>query len=925
MAAFIVSVCVALSLSHSPIREKEHKRQPLACTLNGNFTQDNPRLSGEYGITQLAPELQINIVCLDGNSNSPCLSNWKTAVCIVTNASTGEIACQFHDMRGPVPTTTVTATVTEDCGAIQQWSNGAPNWEKNLDPVNFSKIHVVYMTHLDLGFTGTTRNVVDKYFDIFFPQAFETAQDLRKACVGNATLCPAYKWTQFPWLIQEFLDGAAGASHRKRTPDEIKAMEEAILNDDIIWHANAVNWLTEVADKELFSYGISMKDRLNSRFNKTHGNLVIEELFKFWHCALQRLAQVGKLTDTTGMSRSAITTLAAHGVKAFHIGYNGVGGLPIMGLNDTFSEGESFCGGDTGCPAEAIFRWQDPSTNAEILMMIENNYGSEIDDLYPGRKASIVRSPTNSDTALIFHYTQDNSGVPTMREVQDLWTSLQKQFPNATIMASSLDAFVQDVYSGDISAIPVIKQELGNSWNYGAAADPIKLATFREARRFMTQEVAAGSIDTSWWQYDSFMRRLMKGPCEHNWGLSIGSACADCRSAINSTWSNAAFHAATSDKYVLYECPPGFSIGSARWGSMSGQCGYGPIEQEWAAQREWMHPLPSWAYEISQSKRPLNNEAAWMKFVANLEARLLPLRYPQPASTTNTNVLSLPLAPMKCGNVVVGFDELGSITHLANGANGISWADETHVLGNFSYVTYSQEDFDVFAEEWNNHGGDFAKPGMDTANQSSNITGLRIIQARANFTSNACRFVFYYEMADPSLHVYSGAPALITKEVTIPGSDLQGAEYKNVNNTSAVDMTITWHNKTKTRLPEASFVSFVPAVSSNATWALDILGYPVNPLNVIQRGTRYKHAVWSGASVRDNERKDFGGLQIRTLDTALMAVGDVEHLLRFSVKDSQPNMPQGGVHPNLHNNLWGTAFPQWYGDDLSARFQIVFE
>ena len=30
----------------------------------------------------------------------------------------------------------------------------------------------------------------------------------------------------------------------------------------------------------------------------------------------------------------------------------------------------------------------------------------------------------------------------------------------------------------------------------------------------------------------------------------------------------------------------------------------------------------------------------------------------------------------------------------------------------------------------------------------------------------------------------------------------------------------------------------------------------------------------------------------------------------------------GGVHANLYNNLWGTAFPQWYDDDGVARFQV---
>ena len=50
-----------------------------------------------------------------------------------------------------------------------------------------------------------------------------------------------------------------------------------------------------------------------------------------------------------------------------------------------------------------------------------------------------------------------------------------------------------------------------------------------------------------------------------------------------------------------------------------------------------------------------------------------------------------------------------------------------------------------------------------------------------------------------------------------------------------------------------------------------------------------------------------------------MSPGDTDHLLRYN--DDQPP-PSGGVHFSLHNNLWGTAFPQWYAGDGVARFQV---
>lgn len=52
---------------------------------------------------------------------------------------------------------------------------------------------------------------------------------------------------------------------------------------------------------------------------------------------------------------------------------------------------------------------------------------------------------------------------------------------------------------------------------YGSPADPIKLSVFREARRFTQEAVSKKLIDTNSEGYQYYMRRLIKGPAEHNW------------------------------------------------------------------------------------------------------------------------------------------------------------------------------------------------------------------------------------------------------------------------------------------------------------------------------------------------------------------------------------------------------------------------
>jgi hypothetical protein len=95
--------------------------------------------------------------------------------------------------------------------------------------------------------------------------------------------------------------------------------------------------------------------------------------------------------------------------------------------------------------------------------------------------------------------------------VTTFWEKLQHDNPTAHILASSLDSFAAEVLAGDLKSLPTVTQALGDSWLYGAQADPIKLATFREARRVANQEVAAGRLNPSSALYDRYMRRLMKG------------------------------------------------------------------------------------------------------------------------------------------------------------------------------------------------------------------------------------------------------------------------------------------------------------------------------------------------------------------------------------------------------------------------------
>ncbi len=44
---------------------------------------------------------------------------------------------------------------------------------------------------------------------------------------------------------------------------------------------------------------------------------------------------------------------------------------------------------------------------------------------------------------------------------------------------------------------------------------------------------------------------------------------------------------------------------------------------------------------------------------------------------------------------------------------------------------------------------------------------------------------------------------------------------------------------------------------------------------------------------------------------------------KFLDFDPKGKLSGDGSYVNLHNNVWGTNFPMWFGEDFRARFRLV--
>ena len=107
------------------------------------------------------------------------------------------------------------------------------------------RIHLVFKTHLDIGFTDHAAKVRRQYHERFIPQAIETGEHF----FAEDPERPKFVWTTGAWLIWDHLNA--------RPPAEVARLERAIERGLIRWHALPFTTHSELMSPDLFRAGLS--------------------------------------------------------------------------------------------------------------------------------------------------------------------------------------------------------------------------------------------------------------------------------------------------------------------------------------------------------------------------------------------------------------------------------------------------------------------------------------------------------------------------------------------------------------------------------------------------------------------------------------------------------------------------------------------
>ena len=137
--------------------------------------------------------------------------------------------------------------------------------------------------------------VLDQYYSSWFPKAYAVAAAL-KAKGGEES----FHWTTHPWLITQMYANATGNVSQA----QLDAMTAAIKEGAISWHAGSMNLQAETAEPMLYTFGLSLSDRLNAQFNQTNKKTGMNQ------------------KDVPGATIGMIPLAAQAGVKSLHVGVN---------------------------------------------------------------------------------------------------------------------------------------------------------------------------------------------------------------------------------------------------------------------------------------------------------------------------------------------------------------------------------------------------------------------------------------------------------------------------------------------------------------------------------------------------------------------------------------------------------------------------
>lgn len=613
--------------------------------------------------------------------------------------------------------------------------------------------------------------------------------------------------------------------------ESVKALEKSIERGDICWHGLACTSHTELQDEELLEFNLSISDELDKRFN--------------------RKTIAAKMTDVPGHTRALVKHLADHGIRYIHIGVNASSMVPNVPLT---------------------FVWK--SGDKDVIVQYSFEYGAPC-------------YAEGMDCVLEFAHTGDNLGPQNEEAVEAELERIQQRYPNAEIVAATMDDYAQRLLEYK-DTLPVIEEEIADTWIHGVGSDPLKITRFRALLELKNKWKAEGRLTEETEGYHDFMMNLLMIP-EHTWGLDFKKYLADFKN-----WTKKDFQAAREVDETTLDF-----ITNRNANMMQ------VLEDDMQKYRngKFTGSYKFFEYSHQEQMNYITNAVAALPSDLQKEAMAEFDRLENhPIDTLSTPVAVAPYETLEIGSWKVAFGGSGEIVYLAK--DGKEWIRDGE-FGKLIYSTYNAVDcvdnyYRYNREFYGNQcwsEGDFSKPGLE--------------------------FVEDLEHRDYVFGAYEIKTCCNKVVINLRGNNKAVDEYGCPKNAAieyvfgdTIRCCLHWSGKDANKMVEALWFDMKFDVENVNRWMMKKVGEMISPLDVAKGGNRRNHCVesmcYSGAD---------GKISVKNIHSPMISVGG--HWLFGDYRDL-PDLNDGFSYC-LFNNKWGTNFKMWCEDDCTFEYEIAIE
>eukprot|EP01127_Copromyxa_protea_P005619 TRINITY_DN15506_c0_g1_i1.p1 TRINITY_DN15506_c0_g1~~TRINITY_DN15506_c0_g1_i1.p1 ORF type:complete len:787 (-),score=136.21 TRINITY_DN15506_c0_g1_i1:30-2390(-) len=339
--------------------------------------------------------------------------------------------------------------------------------------VDVTEVHVVIMTHFDLGYTDYAWCTISHYFWRIYPGIVETS-----------LADPEFIFTTHPWILysyfncerlQKYIINVPDVDFICPTPSMVAAVEAMIKRGQMVWHSFAYDGFNEMLGVPLFSRAFDYAKWLSTKFG------------------VPEVVTMSNI-DIPGIYRAQLPTILNSGTKALYIGQN-----PF----------DAWAGAVLDLPN--LFLWESPTNPKEKLLTMTHKLG------YGGLTPFDAIVDPVSGHALVVQCVLENAPAYTPVDVNMYINKVKKYFPNAHVAPSTFDNFSKQLLE-HVDKLPVLKQDIGDTWVRAIPSDPIKTSTFLNQRRHFEDCVSSGGCLPLQPKTMDEVFFLLSAP-EHNFGL----------------------------------------------------------------------------------------------------------------------------------------------------------------------------------------------------------------------------------------------------------------------------------------------------------------------------------------------------------------------------------------------------------------------